>query len=99
MLKTPFVDYYQVNGSMPDRDAAIEIVENSGQDYVRIVPDAGIIEIGYDPMTASEPLTVGLLYLEPFIDESGDITWQCSGTIEQKYLPSSCRDNPLPEGY
>ncbi|MEM6818245.1 MAG: pilin [Pseudomonadota bacterium] len=99
MLKTPIVDYYEVNGTMPDRDAAIEIVESSGHDYVRIVPGAGIIEIGYDPMTASEPLTVGLLYIEPFIDESGDITWQCSSTIERKYLPSDCRDNPLPEGY
>ena len=98
-LKISIAEYYAASGTMPGRDAAIEIVEDSGADFVRIVPGAGIIEIGYDPMSASEPLTVGLLYIEPFIDESGDITWQCSSTIEQKYLPSDCRDNPLPEGY
>ena len=62
-----------------------------------VLPDSGIIVIRYNNDAANAALRGDVaIYIEPTLAEDGGVTWLCSGTIEQKYLPSACRGNPLP---
>ena len=64
---------------------------------VTVLPDSGIIVIRYNNDAANAALRGDVaIYIEPTLAEDGGVTWLCSGTIEQKYLPSACRGNPLP---
>lgn len=94
--KAMILEYQSANGRLPNLDEADALTEMLGIEGVYVAA-GGVIEVEYP--YGSENLAGGLLLLEPYPDGFGGWAWSCSGTIEEKYLPSACRGNPLPEGY
>ena len=95
--KAAVVEHYLAAGQFPDEAAALLLNQYDTGDYVRSVtvePGTGVIVVEYDD---EEIPYGGEIYLEPSVNEYDEIVWTCSGTLEEKYLPSACRGNELPE--
>ena len=90
--KVAVAEYFVDNGSFPPADKAEELsFSHPGTTYVEsldVEADTGVIVITYYQIVAG---TGGQVYLEPAVGESGSIIWTCSGTFEDKHLPSACR--------
>ncbi|MEL7312309.1 MAG: pilin [Pseudomonadota bacterium] len=91
--------FYAENGRFPNAEEAEILVADFGLEWVRLVPGEPVIEVGFDPIEANEALIDAMLVLSATTDDSGELEWSCAATLEEKYLPTFCRDGVLPEGY
>jgi type IV pilus assembly protein PilA len=56
------------------------------------ITTGGIVTVSYDHADTNEKLKSQTLVLSPN-NTGGSIVWACRGTIDAKYLPSTCRDS------
>ncbi|MDH3428963.1 MAG: pilin [Gammaproteobacteria bacterium] len=90
--KAQITEYYSSNGRFPGAADAerMSIPENAGPFVwsVTVEPDTGVIMIEYEEFVAT---TGGQLFLEPSVEESGQISWNCWSTLSDKHIPAACR--------
>lgn len=90
--KVQITEYYSSNGRFPGAADAerMSIPENAGPYVwsVTVEPDTGVIMIEYQEFVAT---TGGQLFLEPSVEESGQISWNCWSTLSDKHVPAACR--------
>jgi len=95
--KAAIAEHYLTTGQFPDEAAALLLDQYDTGEYVTSItvePGTGVIVIEFD----EEAIPYGgEIYYEPAVTDDDEIVWSCSGSIEEKYLPSSCRDNEIPE--
>jgi type IV pilus assembly protein PilA len=53
------------------------------------VANGGMITISYGTRVA--PAGANTLTLTPTMQDNGEVTWVCSGTLDVKYRPANCR--------
>ena len=86
--KTSIAEFVNTNGALP---SASFTVETQASKYVA--------SVGWDgtkvtvTSTAAEPAINGVtVFLTPSAPNNGQVTWTCTpGTIDAKFLPSSCK--------
>lgn len=85
--KNAVAESAQVNGTMP----ATLVVQKQSSDYVSDVTySAGVITATASAKEAA--IASGNITLTGTFDSStGQVTWACSGSIDAKYRPASCK--------
>jgi len=91
-------EHLAVRGEYPGPTPAAEISDevSAGEhtDSIIVIPGTGVIVIRYP----EEKLpSGGELFLEPIPAQDGTVSWRCSATMEDKYLPAACRGNAPPD--
>lgn len=95
--RAAIAEYFDTKGRFPGPSdaAALSSIDVGEHVYsITVLPDNGIIVVQF---TEDAIPTEGELYLEPIIEDDGSISWTCSGTLGDKYLPATCRGNEPPE--
>jgi type IV pilus assembly protein PilA len=91
--KTTVAEQAAADGSMPN--GASFSVNSQSSKYVASVGYAGNNTTGTITATATsaEPAIAGstITLAGTFISSTGQVTWECRGTIDAKYRPSSCK--------
>lgn len=91
--KAAVSEYYDENGQFPNVSAAeqMSIVKDAGKyvEAITVIEGSGTIVILYkeDALPGD-----GEVYLEPDVDDQGYVYWSCSSTLDNKHLPSACRE-------
>ena len=95
--KTAVVEYYADRGAWPTTNTEAGLSANAGSITGKYVSQVAVGTNGSITATmkgsgsASSKIAGGTFILVP-TDAGGSVTWACnSGTIADKYLPSSCR--------
>ncbi|MEL7297733.1 MAG: pilin, partial [Pseudomonadota bacterium] len=91
--KVAVAERYLESGRWPNATEAGEMASFDRGKYVSeitVEPGSGAIEITYG-LGANIGIVGGTLTMTPFVDERGDITWRCTSTIDNKWLPAVCR--------
>ena len=95
--KTAVAEFYSNAGHFPTNNQSAGLAQDSsikGSYVSKITVNGGMITATYShtsPFKASDKIDTKTLVLSP-ISAAGSTTWTCSGgTVDQKYLPSSCR--------
>ena len=90
-VKTGISEYFATNGAVPTSNSlaglapAASITGNAVKSVT--IGAAGIVTVAF----SGSPITDSTLILTP-TTTAGNIKWNCSsGTLEDKYRPSSCR--------
>lgn len=88
------VSEYQSNkGSLPG-NADVDYGGATGK-YVDNVAigDSGVITatFGKDANSNITANGANTIILTPTVESTGNISWECTGTVDPKYLPSSCK--------
>jgi hypothetical protein len=91
-FKLAITEFYAENSRFPDQN---ELAELSGSinlasdilSDISIDPASGTLTLSYSEATLGESAQ---LYLTPVID-AGQLGWQCSADIFERYLPADCR--------
>ena len=90
--KLAVTEHYSETGEFPGQGAAAELSEYTGDSQhvqsIIVEPGTGRIVINFSVESIPDG---GQIYLRPFIDELGDLQWDCSGTFPDKHLPAQCR--------
>jgi type IV pilus assembly protein PilA len=95
-VRTAVSEFFQTEGTWPGDNATAGVAaEGSIQgNYVSQVLVAGsTITATFsntDPQSANARIN-GLTLVLTGRDEGGSVAWACSGSIDNKYLPSTCR--------
>ena len=91
--KTSVAETYGQIGTFDDIDSesnGIPAADEVTGNYVdNVAVDEGIITATMKDTGVSGGIQSGELVLSP-VDNSGSITWVCTGDMEQKYLPKAC---------
>ncbi len=106
-LKTTLAEYYADRGSWPANNAALGISQPIVGSYVSGITSAnGVITVTYGNKANTGKLATKQITIQPSVSANGDISWVCAygavpdnttvvgtaaNTVEQKYLPASCR--------
>lgn len=88
--KTSMAEYHFTNGAFPTNNAAAglpDATEIQGNNVTSVTIDNGKVVILY---TGVSQLVGQTLTLTPS-DATGSITWGCSSSLADVYLPSKCR--------
>jgi type IV pilus assembly protein PilA len=94
--KTAVAEYYTNKGALPgsNNDAGLAAAASITGKYVTQVEvtNANVIEATYGN-DANAKINGDILQLSPIVQaNAGSVKWTCkSATLEDKYLPSSCR--------
>lgn len=88
-------EYHSNKGDFPDATAVADYPGATGKYVasVAITPDTGAITATFGG-DANSNITVSgsdTVVLTPNIETNGNLSWACTGTVEAKYLPSSCK--------
>jgi type IV pilus assembly protein PilA len=86
--KVQVAEFFQVNSALP---AAASLVLNSQatQWVASVVQSDGVITV---TATGNEPAISGqTITLTPADAGNGNLNWTCSGSIDAKYRPASCK--------
>ena len=90
--KLAVAEQYFETGEFPGQGMAAELSEYTGDSQnvqsIIVEPGTGRIVINYSVESIPDG---GQVYLRPFVDEVGELQWDCSGTFPDKYLPAQCR--------
>ncbi len=90
-LRTQVGEYYATTGKFPDGDdAAAMRVADIPHDYIESISvesDTGNVVIEFNDAVGYG----GKVLFEPTDSEFGYLDWNCSSSLDEKYLPSSCR--------
>ncbi len=94
-VKTAVSEFVQTNGAYPSNNANAGIATTITGNYVSSVTNAsGVITVTYSntgSQSANAQINGKTMVLSAFTS-AGSVQWTCkAGTIEAKYLPSSCR--------
>lgn len=93
--KAGIVEYYGNHNSWPSSNTDAGIADSGTSIKGRYVTsvsidDNGVINILYDETTTAEWIRGETLTLTPTAS-GGSVVWECGGSIDPRYLPSSCR--------
>ena len=85
--RTDITEYVSTEGTLPPatytlQDQASQFVDNLAWD-------------GTDVTVTSKGLSAGAtgnIQLRPTVGTNNQVTWECGGTIQEQFRPSSCRD-------
>ena len=87
-------DFVSNTGRFPSNNASAGLSRNtsiSGSYVSSVDVSNGVIKVLYQGPKANSHISGGqYLQLSP-ASTAGSITWACTGTIDPKYLPTSCR--------
>ena len=86
--KTAVAEYYQVNGSLPAASSTFLATQTTNN--VASVAWDGAAIVATSVLTVSG-LSGGTITLTPSDAGGGVLNWVCSGGIDAKYRPSSCK--------
>ena len=94
-VKTSVSEFVQTNGTFPtdNADAGISgtITGNYVSDVTNVDGEVTVEFSSNDPQSANAQID-GLTMILSAVTTAGSVQWTCkAGTIEAKYLPSSCR--------
>jgi type IV pilus assembly protein PilA len=94
-VKTSVSEFVQTNGTFPTDNAGAGISGTIEGNYVSDVTNAsGVVTVTYSntgDQTANAQINGSTMVLSA-VTSAGSVQWTCkAGTIEPKYLPSSCR--------
>ena len=93
--KSGIVEYHSNKGKLPETGAEVDFDGASGKYVASVAIGAdGIITATFGGDEANEKITVenkNTIELTPTVTDEGNIKWGCSGTVEAKYLPASCK--------
>ena len=94
-VKTSVSEFVQTNGTFPTDNAGAGISGTIEGNYVSDVTNAsGVVTVTYSntgDQTANAQINGSTMVLSA-VTSAGSVQWTCkAGTIEAKYLPSSCR--------
>ena len=94
-VKTSVSEFVQTNGTFPTNNAGAGISGTIEGNYVSDVTNAsGVVTVTYSntgDQTANAQINGSTMVLSA-VTSAGSVKWTCkAGTIEAKYLPSSCR--------
>ncbi|MDE1892987.1 MAG: pilin [Xanthomonadaceae bacterium] len=90
-------DFVSNTGRYPSNNHSAGLVSStsiSGSYVSSVNVTGGVITVLFQGPKANAHISAGgeNLVLSP-IDKGGSIEWMCRGTVDSKYLPSSCRNN------
>jgi type IV pilus assembly protein PilA len=92
--KAAIWDFLTDKGEYPssNESAGLPPAESLNGKYVSSVKieDTGIITVKYAMAETNDNLRASTLQLSP-INNGGSIAWACNGTIDPRFLPSTCR--------
>ncbi|WP_457675756.1 pilin [Thiolapillus sp.] len=93
--KTAVAEYYTNKGALPDTNAEAGLAAAAsitGKYVTQVAINNNMIEATYGN-DANAKITGDVLQLSPIVQaNAGSVKWTCkSATLEDKYLPSSCR--------
>ncbi|MEN1944498.1 pilin [Luteimonas sp. MJ293] len=92
--RTAVAEEYANTGNFNGIDnaaAGLAIPASISGDYVgSVTVTDGAITVAMDGSASSDKISSSNLLLTPS-DNGGSISWTCGGTLQTKYLPSSCR--------
>ena len=92
--KAAITEYYQNYGGMPADNTAAGIsqpTEISGNYVSYVDVNGGQIEVEYDAARTNSIIRGDTLLLSPTTN-TGSVEWSCAvGTLDPKYVPSTCR--------
>ena len=96
--KVAIAEYANTNGTYPADSAAAGLSAMTGSYVASVEVLAGTITATFDSTTngahsaiATKTLTLTPAPAEADLATSGSISWTCGGTVDIKYLPSSCQ--------
>lgn len=93
--RTAVAEYWTNTGNWPtDNDeAGLDTNTNISGEYVNdVAVSNGVITATFNSTNANTAIQGDTLVLSP-TSSGGSVSWSCdTGTIENKYLPSRCRD-------
>ncbi|MEO0345970.1 MAG: pilin [Pseudomonadota bacterium] len=97
--KVFIVETYYETGAFPNAAEALQAPRQTGRyvDEVVVFGDTGLIRVRYGGEDANEILNGAYLYLQPIIGDQGNLEWECSSWLDDKYLPSACRGIEPPD--
>lgn len=89
--KAGVAEFHANKGAFPDTDAEAGYGGAKGKyvDSVAVSTD-GVITANFGG-DANTKIVPGTVVLTPTQESSGNVSWICSGTVNAKYLPSSCK--------
>jgi type IV pilus assembly protein PilA len=95
-VRTALSEQYQTSGVWPSGNAGAGVSAGASitgnyvsQVVVSTAASQGVITATFG--SDSNPAITGLLFTLTGTNNDGSISWECGGTILQKYLPASCR--------
>lgn len=87
-------EYITDKGTFPGTNASagLPLATSIAGKYVSsvAVSSGGSITVAYQSDQTNDALRTSNLLLSP-VNQGGSISWSCKGTINQRFLPSSCR--------
>jgi type IV pilus assembly protein PilA len=91
--KTAVAETYQSNGTFPASNTAAGLSGTITGTYVKTVTvkAGGIITATFGTNLGGNPTANSTTLILTPTATSGSITWKCSGTAANKYLPANCR--------
>lgn len=87
-------EYHSNKGEFPDETAAAEYSGSTGKYVSGVAVGAdGVITATFGGDANSNITDEGenTVVLTPTVESNGNISWECTGTVASKYLPSSCK--------
>jgi len=85
--KVQVAEYFQVNGALPT-SAQLTLPTQSTNMVASVAQNNGIITV---TGTSVAGISGGTITMTPSDAGNGVLNWVCSGTIDAKYRPSSCK--------
>lgn len=93
--KATVAEYYANKGSLPADDAAAGYSGSVGKFVSGVTIEDGVVTATFAkdaPQSANEKIDGGTIVLTPVADATTDnLVWTCTGTVDAKYLPTSCK--------
>ena len=90
--KQAVTEHYLDTGEFPGQGMAADLSEFTGDNQhvqsIIVEPGTGRIVINFSVQSLPDG---GQIYLRPFVDEVGNLQWECRGTFPDKQLPARCR--------
>jgi len=87
-------EYVSNTGTLPANNQTAGLAKNtsiSGSYVSSVDVTGGLITVAFNGPKANQQITSQTLVLSP-ITGTGSIAWTCRGTLDGKYLPTSCRN-------
>lgn len=86
--KTAVAEFFQVNGALPAA-ASLTLETQSTAIVASVAQSAGVITV--TGKAGVSGLSGATITLTPADAGGGVLSWTCSGTVDAKYRPSSCK--------
>lgn len=91
--KVVVAEYYATKGELPEDNESAGYGGASGKYVTDVAIEEGAITATFGGADVNTKLNGGTVRLFADESDSGVLIWSCDGTIDQKYLPSSCTGN------